>query len=256
MRSGTVSPYDLTTAHASTAPKYPVGMRGVIDPVHALKNVLMASGGFKEYADAKLFGYFDVWEVVYVKAYSGVTAGTLVKSNELKLAATAAGTTTTVVSTNLSGYAANTLKNGLVHKVNDAAAAVDEGTLGRITANTTGVLTFTPAHTAISVANDDFAIVVPYSVMTAIADDPAIGIALATLTAGQYGFVLQKGLYLTAPFTAGAYADGAALTSHTAGVFTVRNADTEPLCGYLYGDSDTDGTATTHPVYVHCDRRF
>ena len=92
--------------------------------------------------------------------------------------------------------------------------------------------------------------------MTSGADDPALGVALATLTAGQYGFVLQKGLYLTASFTAAAVATGIRLVSGASGVFVAANADTEPLCGFLYGDSDTDGTATTHPVMVCCQPNF
>jgi hypothetical protein len=183
-------------------------------------------------------GRLGWWEVIYYRATGTVNEGELVAEYQLSIANIDGGTTTTA--TEAAGFpaTANLLVGGVIHCDDDAggAGAAPEGESSIIIASTTNMVTFTPAMTAALAANDEISIHHPYLGVQAGAASGAaiIGLCLATLTVGQYGFALRKGMYPNAEFvTTDAVAIGSGVAAAANGQFIEWDVAVHTLSGQV-----------------------
>ena len=139
-----------------------------------------------------------------------------------------------------------------------AAGAAPEGEVGRIAAATTTTVTLASALTAAVTTGDTFTIHRPFH-MIASADGmvktEVLGVLMATVPNGSYGWVQCKGLNLAANVAAA----GTAVTAGTAlkagaGILVAGadNADNGEVIGSVPVAVTTDTVLRTAPVYLDC----
>jgi hypothetical protein len=180
-------------------------------------------------------GRLGRWEVIYYRAYSACTLGQVVAMHQQDITATS-GSTTTCGHGAVAGNVADYLVGGVLHVTDDGggAGAAPEGEYGIITANTTTLITFTPALSA-GIANTD-TVTVSHPFLgqqgAATSGMAVIGLCLATLAAGEYGFALRKGFYPAAEVVdTDALAIGSGLAAAATGQFIEYDVATHTLSG-------------------------
>jgi len=139
-----------------------------------------------------------------------------------------------------------------------AAGAAPEGEVGRIQSATTTQVTLAAALTAAVTTGDTFTIHRPYHMIAAadgMVKSEVIGVLMATVANGSYGWVQSKGLCLSALMAAA----GTAVTAGTAlkpgaGILVAAadNADNGEVVGSIPVAVTTDTVARTAPVYLDC----
>lgn len=198
------------------------------------------------------------WEVIYYRATGTINEGEIVAEYQLTITDVDGGSTTTC--TEAAGFpaTANLLIGGIFHVDDDAggAGAAPEGESCIITESAAGSITFTPALTAALAANDDVSIHHPYLGVqgAATSGNAVIGLCLATVAVGEYGFALRRGLYPNAEFvTADAIAIGAGVQCAANGQFIEYDVATHTLnspIGHVMGARLVGEAPTNFPVMM------
>jgi len=253
----------LTTAYATD--ELPdgayLGQKFTVNPTKVLAATAMTSGGAKEHYEAGDFSGFGEWIVMYYKALNTITTGLFVQMGFLAVVSDAAGSTTTFVDATsvptLISSAANLWRGANITKTEDAGATnTEEGKTSRITASTVaGTITFTPAWAEANASGDTAALWHPGFGMLAGADTGAMGLALSSLTVGQYGWMLCRGVYPkcqleAAPASAGV---ATAFTTGTNGKADALVEDAEqPVVAKAMFTIDANYSAVTAPLWIDC----
>jgi hypothetical protein len=196
------------------------------------------------------------WEVIYYRAYSAVNEGELVACHQQAISNITSGTTTTALHGAVAGNVAGYLENGVVHVDDTVTTTAPEGESSIITANTTTTLTFSPALTVALALNDDLSVHCPFMGQAGAATSgmALIGLCLATLAAGEYGFALRRGMYPNAEFVTADKVDiGSGVAAAANGQFIEYDVATHTLSGpigYVCGARLVGETPTNFPVIM------
>jgi hypothetical protein len=203
-------------------------------------------------------GRCGFWEVQYIRAMGSITQGDMVTQYFLGVDNLTSGTTGSATKVGAFPTTTNILNGGLMHVDADNGGVAPEGEVSWVIASRADVINFSPFLTTALGANDEISVNMPFHGQQGVEAgfQGVLGLALATVTVGQYLFVLRKGFYPSATVAPGAdaaWAAGVGLIAEGGGVLSPYDAAMDPWqspCAYAIQRKLITDQSTTYPVMM------